>query len=220
MKKILLFLSILLALSAFPSCTASKSITESSKYLAETSNIDGNGEKDYEGNQPKVDTKNTDNLYETYVQPLNPTGGILIKEWASPADISSSDLIQFCAFNNLLGKETNPPNTLISDGGQYIDTFALASDVENSIQHYFDISSDYLKSAKEYEYEGNRGMYLLGCGFGGSGSAKVLQATQKEDLLQLEIGIFSPDNDNPSITGILSIKLEEDSFNYLSYIIK
>lgn len=169
---------------------------------------------------PSVDVSDTDTLYLKYVEPLCPTGKILLKSWDKAENISSDDLVSFCAYNNLLDRETNPPDTKISDGSEYVEPFAPSEVVEKAVQQYFDVSSDYLKTAKAFQNDGKDNMYLLGHGFGGSGLVKVLRAEQNGFNLEIEIGIWGPDdeNDNPAITGALSIELGNDSFHYLSYI--
>lgn len=127
--------------------------------------------------------------------------------------------MSFCAYNNLLDRETNPPDSKISDGSEYVDPFAPSEAVEKAVQQYFDVSADYLKTAKAFQYDGKANLYLLGNGFSGSGLVKVLRAEQNAFNLEIEIGIWGPDDedDGPAITGVLSIELGSDSFHYLSY---
>ena len=159
-------------------------------------------------------------LTKKYVRPLMPAYGIAWYSWETPMDIKASDLISFCAANNILNRE-------LGSEGEYIDSHGTAAEVEVAIQQYFDVTADYLRTAREYNYDGtDEGStekyvdeYALFHGFGGGGSTFALNAEQEGDLLKITVGLFGPDDehpDRPRQYSLLTVKPEGDGFKYIS----
>ncbi len=176
------------------------------------------------GEYSKIDVLNLDELTQTYVHPLMPSGSILVSSWEKAEEIAADNLICFCAFNNLLNKPVNPSSATIFNGAEYIDHEGPAADVEAAIQKYFDVSREYLRTSKLYNFHDEdakiqyKDSYLLPDGFGGGGSVKAMIAEQNGSQLIIIVGIFGPDNlKNPAMTGRLTIQLREYGFQYVSY---
>jgi len=162
-----------------------------------------------------------DEITDKYITPMMPAYGILWKSWASPMDIPADDLVNFCAFNNLLNL---PPDLDLGEG--FADNHGPASDVESAIKRYFDVSVDYLRTSRYYGFinkdNGERydNEYIMVYGFGGGGQTCALHAEQDGDLLKITVGLYGPDDeipDRPVKTGLLTIQLDEDGYQYLSY---
>ncbi len=175
-------------------------------------------------NSDVQDTAFLDTLIVTYVRPLMPSGAILLSSWETAEEIAADELVKFCAFNNLLNKPVTPSNATIYNGAEYVDHEGAADKVENAIQKYFDVSKDYLRTSKLYNFydqETNvqyKDAYMLPDGFGGGGSVKVMAAEQNESQLLITVGIFGPDDPKkPAMTGVLTIGLEKEGFKYVSY---
>jgi hypothetical protein len=124
--------------------------------------------------------------------------------------------VDFCQFNDLLGLKVN---------GEYeVDGLhAPAEKVEAAVLQYFDgISPEYLRTSQWYEWDKISGQdftneYIMMAG-GGGGSTKVLDAEQDNDLLRIVVGFYLGDDlDHPVNTFLLTVRLEENGFKYLSY---
>ena len=166
----------------------------------------------------KVDTTDLDTISRVYVRTFTPSGGAFLSSWDSAGELEADTIICYVAYNNLLNKQTEDPKLNVHEGGEYVDNYAPAQAVENCARQYFDVSVDFLRSHKLYEYDGHPDSYLLPDGYGGGGWNVVLGATQQDNILQVEIGVGGPDDmEVPSIKGILSIELGEGTFRYLSY---
>lgn len=157
-------------------------------------------------------------LEKTYLSLFNPTGALFLQDWNSANEIEASELIQFCAYNNLCNLPTDPPDGQISHGAMYLNGYAPADKVEKAITQYFDVQSDHLKTAREYDAATN--FYLQPYGFGGSGTLSLLGAREKEEILVLTIRVCSTANSH-FIVGDLQIQLEDSGqFRFMSYKIK
>ncbi|MFA9381441.1 MAG: DUF6070 family protein [Acetanaerobacterium sp.] len=170
------------------------------------------------------DQEYLDTLTEAYVKPLMPSGGILLSSWQTAEDIAADDLVCFCAFNNLLNKPVTPSDKTVFEGAEYVDHEGPAAEVETAIQQYFDVSTQYLRTSKLYNfYDEDAGYqyqdaYMLPHGFGGGGSVKALAAEQNADELIITVGVFGPDDlGDPAMTGTLTVQLEEGGFQYICY---
>ena len=130
-----------------------------------------------------------------------------LQYWSSVDNIDASELIQFCTYNNLCNLPTDPPDGLISRGAMYVVRLAPEEDVETSIQNFFDVSSEYLKTAREYDAKTDT--YLQPFGYGGSGILQLVSAKRQGDILTLGIRIGSVANPS-TIDGELKIHLEEE----------
>lgn len=174
----------------------------------------------FQDETPTINVEDLNGITERFVLPLNPNGRILLSSWASPEEIKASDLIQFCAYNNLLNKEVNPSGDTIMSGAQYVDHSGPANDVEEAIHQYFDVSAEHLRTAPEYENE-ETGFYFIGDGFGGGGAVRVLDAKLDNGVLTVQVGIFGPDDDEkPTKTGNLQITLTDEGYKYTSYVME
>lgn len=200
-------------------CTANNSQTVS--YASDSEPVRSSGNSI---NSDVQDTAFLDTLTVTYVRPLMPSGAILLSSWETAEEIAADELVEFCAFNNLLNKPVTPSDATIYNGAVYVDHEGAADEVENAIQKYFDVSKDYLRTSKLYNFydqETNvqyKDAYMLPDGFGGGSSIKAMAAEQSESQLLITVGIFSPDDlKKPAMTGVLTVRLEKEGFKYVSY---
>ena len=156
-------------------------------------------------------------IYQKYVSLLNPNSGITSSIWETPQDISADDLVDFCAFNDLLYQKN------ANDEYESGNIYARAELVEVALLQYFnDISPEYLRTSRWYEYNeipgrDNKNKYIMMMG-GGGGLIKVLSAEKDGDILNIVVGLYvGDDTDNVEKAFMLSLKLEESGFKYLSY---
>ncbi len=158
-------------------------------------------------------------ITQKYVHPLIPYGGILLQSWETASDIPADNLIDFCAYNNLLGMETD-------ESGQYAEFShrAPGTETEGAIQKYFDVTADYLRTSSRYNYvdettnERYENDYVM-LDSGGGGGTRALQTEQDGELLHIVVGIYGPDDapNRPWATGNLVVKPEGYGFKYISY---
>lgn len=152
-----------------------------------------------------------DDITKKYVRPLVPYGSILASSWPSAKDISADNLIDFCAFNNL----TNLP---LDENNEYMagQQNAPAEQTEAAIGRYFDVSAEYLRTSSRYN--DSDGYVMLNGG--GGGMTRALHAEQDGNLLKITVGLYGPDDEvpgRPAKTGLLTIRLDGDRYQYLSY---
>ncbi len=126
----------------------------------------------------------------------------------------------------MLNKALDPPAGSIATGAEYVDNEGCADEVEHAVMQYFDVSPDYLRTSKLYNfYDEDTGRryddaYLLPFGFGGGGSARALDFSQDKNTLTITVGVFGPDDAvMPVLTGTLTVYLGESGFEYVSYIL-
>jgi len=165
--------------------------------------------------QTQQDEEYLNEIYQKYVWPLNANSGIAAGPWATPSDIASDLLVDFCSFNDLL-------NTSGEKGTKQI-FFVPAEEVEAALLKYFDgISPEYLRTSQFYEFDEIPGWdstnnYYMPQG-GGGGLTKALKVEEDGDILCIVVGYYyGDDTENPVDTFLLSVRVEEDGFKYLSY---
>ncbi|MPM39721.1 hypothetical protein SDC9_86355 [bioreactor metagenome] len=167
--------------------------------------------------QTQQDEEYLNEIYQKYVSMLNANSGITDYPWATPSDIAADQLVDFCSFNNLL--KLKGPN------GEYEGQifFVPAEEVEAALLKYFDgISPEYLRTSRYYEFDEIPGRdyknkYLMPQG-GGGGLTKALKVEEDGDILRIVVGVYvGDDTENPVDTFLLSVRVEEDGFKYLSY---
>ncbi|HWQ51833.1 MAG TPA: hypothetical protein VN369_08550 [Terriglobales bacterium] len=165
--------------------------------------------------QTQQDEEYLNVIYQKYVSMLNPNGGIAGGPWAAPSDIDPNSLVDFCSFNDLL-------NTSGESGAKQI-FFVPAEEVEAALLQYFDgISPEYLRTSRYYEFDEIPGwdytnQYYMPQG-GGGGLTKALKVEEDGDILRIVVGYYYGDDTvNPIDTFLLSVRLEENGFKYLSY---
>lgn len=139
-----------------------------------------------------------------------PYGRILINSWPTAGNISANNLIDFCAFNNLLNLplDENKEYTIDNHHGQ-------DEQVEAAIRRYFDVTVEYLRTSSRYNYADG---YIMLNG-GGGGRTRALNAEQDGDLFKITVGLYGPDDeapDRPAKIGLLTIRLDGNNYQYLS----
>lgn len=152
-----------------------------------------------------------DDITKKYVRPLVPYGSILANSWTTEKDVSADNLVDFCAFNNLA-------NLPLDENNEYMagQQNAPAEQAETAIRQYFDVSVEYLRTSSRYNKADGYAM-LNG---GGGGMTRALHTEQSGDLLIVTVGLYGPDDeipDRPVKTGLLTIRLDGESYQYLSY---
>jgi hypothetical protein len=165
------------------------------------------------------DTAYLDELTDKYLWPLMPAYGIAWKSWRTASEIPADDLVNFCAFNNLLNLPKQP-----DFDESFVNNHAQPEAVEVAVQQYFDVPAEYLRTSLYYNHvtkDGERydNEYIMLYGFGGGGMTAALNAVEEGDLLKITVGLFGPDDvfpDRPQEYRLLTIKLDGDSYQYIS----
>lgn len=153
---------------------------------------------------------------KAFVWPLIATGGCLTYSWDSPADINADDLIDICAYNNMLNLPTEPADLTIFGGAAYAEGLADAGSVENVLQKYFDVTVEHLRTSKRYDAQTNT--YAMLSGWGGGGEFLALSADIQGDLIAIHVGYGHSDRERIDNQGVLSIRLDaEGNIHYQSY---
>ena len=160
------------------------------------------------------------NLYDldivtrAYVWPLIHTGNVSGYSWNSPSEIAADDLIDICAYNNLLDLPTDPPDLPIFSGGSYADMYAPANLVEAAIQKHFDVTVEYLQTASQYDPETDT--YAMYNGWGGGWAYVATEVRQSGNRLIIDVGVSS-DGSEPVSSNTLTIELQDgQTVRYIS----
>ena len=152
---------------------------------------------------------------EKYLFPLIPTGDLYTYGWESVQDIQPDDLINFCAYNNLLHLPVTPEELTIAGGAQYVENEASVEAVEAAVRQYFDVDAETMRKSQFYHQESNA--YTLLCGFGGGYGMTLMGGYTEGDMMYLQIGEGGVE-EQPTYTGTLKIKVtDETHWKYLSY---
>lgn len=155
-------------------------------------------------------------MQEKYLEPLIPTGHLYQYGWESANDIKPDDLIDFCAYNNLLNLPTTPEEQTIAAGAEYVQNQAPAEQVETAVQQYFDVDAQRLRESQLYDAGNNT--YTMLCGFGGGYGMSLLGARKEGDLLYLQIGEGMFEEEQTVYTGELTVQvIDKDHWKYVSY---
>ena len=141
---------------------------------------------------------------------------IIFYSWKTPNEIPADILMWFCSRNNVL--------QLSGPYGDYEGLIFLvpATEVEAAMSQYFDgLSPEHLRTSEYYEYEYlndrdylNR--YYMPMGSGCCDST-VLHVEEDGDILRIVgQGYALNDSVTPLETFLLTVRLEQDGFKYLS----
>ncbi len=154
--------------------------------------------------------------YQTYLQPLIPTGRLFRYNWDSPSEIKPDDLVNFAAYNNLLELPTEPAGQKICDGASYIDNMAPAEQLEKAVLQYFSVDAQQLHQSSFYDAGAE--CYTLFSGWGGEYGASVTDVSQEGDILTLKIGEGNFGQPQKEPLGELKVRIvSEKKWEYLSY---
>lgn len=163
------------------------------------------------------------NLYDmdvvtrAYLWPLIATGGPLGYAWASPAEIKPDDLVNVCAYNNLLNLPLDIPDSTIFNGAAYAQPFvekgggAEAAALEAALAPYFaGLPEGYLRTSSHYSAQYNR--YVLLHGWGGGWSYQAIDAQQeKNGDIRILYGTLGQEDDEPRPYGTLTVRITPDN---------
>lgn len=157
-----------------------------------------------------------DEVTQKYIWMLAPYTGILKYSWPTPQDIEADNLVDICTAGNLL----NIPRV----DGYYTDQYPPAEQVESAIQRYFDVTAEHLRTSRWYNFvdeqtgEMRENTYVMAEG-GGWGGAVALNTEQDGNILKITVGLYGPDDepDRPYMTGLLTIRIDGENYQYLSY---
>ncbi len=164
---------------------------------------------------PTQDEEYRNEIYLKYVDPIN--RGLAIYSWETPSEISADVLIVFCSNNNLL--------QLSGPYGDYEGLIFLvpATEVEAAISQYFDgLSPEHLRTSQFYEYDEIPGhdstnKYYMPMGYSSGCDSTVLHVEEDGDILRIVGQSYAwYDYDTPMETFLLTVRLEQDGFKYLS----
>lgn len=134
-------------------------------------------------NSLPVDLKDLEAVTRVYLDSLVSCGKIWDQSWKTPSEIPADQLIEICAYNNLLDLPRDFEG-IYKPGHEY----APASQVEAAVKKFFDVKSSYLKTSKWYQPQNNT--YLLIGGFGGGVWAKAMSAKHEDDKIIIEVGLL------------------------------
>ena len=158
------------------------------------------------------DGQTREQLAETYVYPMIPSGRLLQYDWSSPGEMEADHLFFYLCFNNLLGMEKD------FEGCFAPGATAPAAEVEAAIREYFDVPVEYLRTSQFYRADGD--CYEMIGGFGGGGWQSVLDYAEQDGVIELAVGSYGPDDqpDHPMHVGRLTVeKKPGGGFLYRSY---
>ena len=144
------------------------------------------------------------NLYdEKYLASAAQTG-VLSVTWKNAEEIPADSFTNFFLLEVLYKK--------YPDG--WFDMLELpAKQVEKDIQSYFDVSSEHIREA--YNYNAETSTYSFGYGIGATSYIVVTDAKQDENLLTLSYDFRDP-IDQLFARGSIKIKFTEKGFEYIS----
>lgn len=152
---------------------------------------------------------------QKYLLPLIPTGHMYTYGWKSVQEIQPDDLVNFCAYNNLLNLPVTPEDLTIAGGAEYVQNESEAEAVEEAIRQYFDVDAQQLRQSQFYHPE--RNTYTMLCGFGGGYGMQLMGGYTEGEILYLQVGEGGVEEE-PVYTGTLKIKIiDETHWKYLSY---
>lgn len=161
-----------------------------------------------------VDLNDLKAVTQVYVSPVNVN--VFYYSWATPSDITADNLIEICARNNFLDLPRDKEGVYLPENSD-----PPAEQVEASIQKYFDVDSNYLRTSQWYEYEGIKNTYSLVGGFGGGFSARAISAEQNGNQIVIEVGIYKLEDFSLTPSGTLTVELDgENIIHYISYILE
>ena len=163
---------------------------------------------------------NPDDFTQDIVRTLIPTGNAYSYSWASPEEITPDDLVNICAYNNLLNLPLEKADTPIAKGGGYADPFALADgpQVEAALQKLFDVSAEHLRTSSLYNAD--RQGYQMLCGWGGGWRYLAMESQEAAGKTHITVG-QAFDLNPPKEVGTLVVEIAPDqSVRYLSYTLK
>lgn len=160
------------------------------------------------------------NLYDlqlvsrAYVWPLIHCARVAGYSWNSPAEIDADDLINICAYNNLLELPVEPADRTIFQGAEYVEHEAPAAQVESALRKHFDVSADYLKTASQYHPETDT--YTMYNGWGGGWAYMATAAKREGDRIVINVGISNPDNDEIIPCSVLTVEVKDSVLKFIS----
>lgn len=149
----------------------------------------------------QINTSNIKDLQEKYVTPILVCGDIKTYNWSSAQEIQADDLIEFCAYQNLLNLPTEEDRA-IRYSGKYVNNIAPAEEVEAAILKHFDVSREHIRTSKYYNEDSNT--YSLIYRITGT---LVLNNVEKEGETFVFHLFNSPD---PKIVGKLKVNFLSD----------
>lgn len=148
----------------------------------------------------ELPAEEVEQLSRDYVELLAPGGNWWESSWSSPEELTADQLVEVCAYNNLLELSTQPEDHIIA---------APAQQVEQALAEHFDVSAEHLRTSQYYDPENET--YGLPLDGGGDWSAWAVSARRDGDRLELEIAAGSTDDkENAATHGWLTVELLPD----------
>ena len=173
-----------------------------------------NGGKRYIGevDPGTVKLNDVEMLTNVFVTPLIRSSNVWAKSWDKPSELEADYFIQFCGINNLLKR----PLIETGDGLESTQPVCAAQEVEQAIQRYFDVKSEYLRTSSTYDAAADTYTLPSLCG----GGQEVFATGAEKDGARLNITVAMSmlgEKDKPFLKGVLTVELKDESFRYLSY---
>ena len=145
-------------------------------------------------------------VFSTYVVPIG-ISGLLYETWTTPADIPVDRLIEFYGCNEIYSQ----PEYIDADA--YTPVEVEGDLVEQFMQQYFDVSMEYLRTAKIYD--ASRKCYVFMAGGRDVGSLPpIVSASRDGDVLSLSLVTDTDVGDTYRVT--LNVLVSGKCWKYLS----
>lgn len=161
--------------------------------------------------EQKETTLDLAELQEKYIHNLVLTT-VIGQSWNSPEDLNADDVLT--TYQTKLVKEKEDKQYLDEDGYLNIPQ----EKAESYAKEYFGMTPELLRKSEYYDSTAKQ--YRMLIGLGGAWGVEVTEASQKEDLLELQYNVLNA-LDEVTGQGVLTIQLRKDgTYQYLSNVVE